>query len=131
MSSRITTVVASALLGVTVATVSGIALAHEEKAATDFRPAQGISFDVGSKRAVGYYTAAAGKCNLTLMLSEASEADGYAPQSAARFKVSVNAGSSARVDTADGKSLEFGCEPAAAKMSVRTLEQFAVVPAKF
>jgi hypothetical protein len=131
MSTRIKIAVASALLGITAA--SGIALAHDDhrQAAATFRPAQGISFDVGSKRAVGYYTVANGQCNLTLVLSEAPDADGLARGSAARFKVAVHAGSSARVDTVEGKSLEFGCQPEAAKMNVRTLEQLAAVPARY
>lgn len=124
---------ASALLGVSIATASGIALARDghHKAAAVFGPAQGISFDVGSKRAIGYYTAANGRCSLTLMLAEAPDADGFASQSAARFKVSVQQGGLARVDTAEGKSLEFGCGPSAAQMTVRTLEQVAAVPARF
>lgn len=92
------------------------------------KPLKGVSFDVGTKRAVGYYQQAAGNCKVTLMLAESPDADGMSPYTASRFKVSVEPGKAARVDTAEGKSIEFFCRPAAAAMTVRTLDHVAWAP---
>ena len=87
-------------------------------------PVKGVSFDVGSKRAVTYYKPAGGICNLTLLLAERA-GDDFVAGTASRVTAPVLPGKSARIDTAEGKSLEFGCKVGAQAMTVKTLDQVA------
>lgn len=94
--------------------------------AVALKPIKGQSFDVGSKRAVTYFKAADGICNLTLLMSDRMGEDGAIPVAAAsRVNVSVAPGKTARIDTAEGKSLEFRCTAGAKVMTVKPLEQVA------
>ena len=89
------------------------------------RPAQGLMLDVGSKHTVSYFVADSGKCNLTLMVGEKANEAGENSSVGARIRVAIDAGRSARVETAEGKSLEFACAAGARSMSVRTLDVVA------
>jgi len=89
------------------------------------KPVHGISFDVGSKRAVSYFQNDRGLCNLTLMVAEAMNGDEEPSDTAARFEVKIDAGKTARFDTAEGKSLEFACTADAQAMSVKAVDKVA------
>ena len=94
-------------------------------------PLKGISFDVGTKHAVSYFIGENGRCAVTLVVADNPSTENELPAAGARFMVTVDGGKSVRLDTAQGKSLEFACEKAAASMTVRTVEQVAwVAPAK-
>ena len=93
-------------------------------------PAQGLMLDVGSKHTVSYFLADSGKCNLTLMVGEKANEAGDNSSIGARIKVAIDAGKTARVETAEGKSLEFACASGASAMSVRTLGVVAYVARK-
>ena len=93
------------------------------------KPAKGLSFDVGAKRAVTYYQPAGGICNLTLLMSDKIGEEGSVPAAAAsRVTVPVLPGKAARIDTAEGKSLEFQCVTGGQSMTVKALEQVAWTP---
>lgn len=97
--------------------------------AVALKPIRGQSFDVGNKRAVTYFKAADGICNLTLLMSDRLGDDGAIPATAAsRVNVAVAPGKTARIDTAEGKSLEFRCTAGAKVMTVKPLEQVAWTP---
>jgi hypothetical protein len=97
----------------------------ESAASETFKPLHGISVHVGSKHAVGYYQANAGVCELTLVVGEEPKAEEVLVQTPARFRASIEAGQHARFDTGEGKELAFFCAPAAAAMSVETMQQTA------
>lgn len=90
-------------------------------------PMKVIDLDVGAKRAIGYYLADNGGCNLTVLLSDVNYLDGTTP-SASRVNVNVAAGTSAKVDTVDGTTMQFTCDRGASSMSVNTFERFAYSP---
>jgi hypothetical protein len=95
-------------------------------------PLKGIMLDVGSKKAIGYYRAANGACNLTLVLAEPSYSDAapYASE-AVRISVSVHEGTSARIDQLSGPSLAFACAPKGEALTVQTIDRVAyVAPSK-
>src|SRR5262249_11625546 len=52
-----------------------------------FTPTQGLIYDLGSKRAIGYFLNAGGTCQVTLMIAEAVDPDVAQPPSAAQMKV--------------------------------------------
>lgn len=116
--------VAGAIVGATLlAASSGLSLA-DEPAISTMAPLRAASLDVGSRHLVSYFVAADGLCRLTVMIAETG-----APEApATRLQLSVDPGKAARVDTAEGKSVSFGCAPQAQEMRVTRLERFAAFP---
>jgi hypothetical protein len=52
------------------AAMGGVALATAERGHTrsdSFRPIEAITYDVGSKRVIGYFSSGGGKCRVTLI----------------------------------------------------------------
>ncbi len=91
-------------------------------------PLKAINVDVGVKRAIGYYLADNGNCNLTVLLSDAFyEGEGMTP-SASRVNFKVAGGTSAQVDTIDGTGMSFACSAGASDMTVRIFERIAQSP---
>ena len=101
-----------------------------ESGVKTLRPLDGVSLDVGSKRVVGFYVASAHACSLTLMMGELLVEDQEPAGSAARLQQTLAPNTLARLDTTDGESLEFACQPGAATMTVRLLKQVAFKPAQ-
>jgi hypothetical protein len=101
--------------------------AGEFSSASVVRPKAGLSFPVGSKQAVGYFLAERGGCDLTLLIGEAGEAalESSKGSSAARFSTLVAAGRTARIDTAEGPSVEFFCSTGASFLTTRVYERLA------
>lgn len=101
--------------------------AGEYSSATVVRPKAGLSFPVGSKQAVGYFLAQRGGCDLTLLVGEGGESASEAGKaaSAARFSTLVAAGRTARMDTADGPSIEFFCSTGASFLTTRVIDRLA------
>src|SRR3990172_11688765 len=120
MNKLILTAFAIAGLG-----LSGSAASAGSSDALTMKPVHGISFDVGSKRAVSYFQNDRGLCNLTLMIAEAMNGDEVPSGTAARFRVAVGAGKSTRLDTTEGKSLDFACSANARAMSVNVVDRVA------
>ncbi len=110
-----------------VAGLTGSAHAGEFSSATVVKPKAGLSFPIGSKQAVGYFIAERGGCDLTLLVGEAGEAASEAPKSStpARFSTLVGAGRTARIDTADGPSVEFFCSTGASFLTTRVIDRLA------
>ena len=91
-----------------------------------FKPAHGISLDVGSKKVAGYYMQGANTCDLTLMVADLPNADGQVSGSSTRMNVPVKAGSTQRIFTADGMALEVSCALSAKLMTLRPPELTAL-----
>jgi len=129
MTYRIAT--AAAVVALSVSLSGRLALADEPTLAT-LKPRQGISLDVGAKRAVAYFLSDARICNLTLLVADRlDEVTGMISGVATRLRFDVAAGSDVKVDTGAGKSLAFACATDAASMTVKALSQVAVyVPGK-
>lgn len=101
--------------------------AGEYSSATVVKPNAGLSFPVGSKQAVGYFLAERGGCDLTLLVGEAGESASELPKggASARFTTLVAAGRTARIDTADGPSVELFCSTGASFLTTRVIERLA------
>jgi len=86
---------------------------------------QATYVDLGSKRALGYYGKRNGKCDLTVMVIE--DAPGFKPvskrldTSAARLRVAINPGTTARVESDNGRTVAFFCNSDARRLTVMTL----------
>ncbi len=94
------------------------------------KPLHAISFDVGRKHVLSYFLRKEGLCELTMMVTdrpdEASDGDEIPTLAAARFKAAIDGGKTARLDTPEGKSLEYACATDAHAMSVMQMNQVAV-----
>lgn len=102
------------------------AKANEISNVLTMKPIEGISFDVGTKRAVSYFVSRSGRCNLVLTLAEPPSFEGdLATLIATRFEAAIPASKSTRYRTSDGKSLEFTCHADAQMLSVSGVEQIA------
>ncbi len=111
--------------------VHAAALATANERTVTFKPLAGISFDVGSKRMVGYFEADAGECALTLMVADAMIGDDVPKYSPVRLNQTIAPGETATVDTPEGKSLQVVCKPRASAMTARVLDVLATYkPAK-
>lgn len=106
----------------------GRAGAAELTAPAVLKPVKGVSFDIGSKHAMTYYKPAGGICNLTLVMAERPNEDGTVASTASRISVPVLPGKTARIDTAEGKALEFACKVGGSEMTVKSVEQVAWTP---
>lgn len=112
------------VFGVAVLTASLAAHAGEGFTAS-VTPARGLTLDVGSKHTVSYFIPEGGVCNLTLMIADKANEDGEGSSVGARINTGIEAGKTARIETAEGKSLEFACAAGARSMQVRTLDVVA------
>ncbi len=110
--------------------IAGVASVNAHEAnGLKMTPHHGVSFNVGSKRAVSYYLGKGGVCNLTVLMAENDSIDAV-KGAATRLNIPVIPTKVARIDTAEGKTLEFKCAPSASAMSVRVLDQVALVVPK-
>lgn len=109
-----------------IAVVGPVSFAAKTPAAREgdavYNPIQSMSFIVGSKRASGYFTRGQDRCELTLMVAEAIDAETAPPQSAARLRVALLPGQMAGLDSEEGRSLELTCGPDAETLTVRARE---------
>jgi hypothetical protein len=94
-------------------------------AAETVKPLQGVSFDIGTKHAVSYFLSESGQCRLTVLIADAMKGDEVPTDAPVRFDVAVDGGKDARLDTAEGKSLQFTCAPDSQAMIVDEIEQVA------
>jgi hypothetical protein len=128
-SSFSKSLVAAAALAIAGAAGLSASVGHagEFSSATVVKPKAGLSFPVGSKQAVGYFLAERGGCDLTLLIGDAGEAASEAAKggSASRFSTLVAAGRTARIDTADGPSVEFFCSTGASFLTTRVFDRIA------
>jgi hypothetical protein len=79
-----------------------------------------LNYKVGTKQTVSYFQNENGACKLTVMVAEAFNGVDVPNSTTVRFEVAIDAGRTARMDTAEGKSLEFACQGRAEEMRVKT-----------
>lgn len=121
MTIRNTILSATALSGLLLTANSAASLAD---GAQTFKPGQGITFEAGSKHAVGYFVSDAGRCKLVLTLAGEPNWDNVVGFSAIRHEATVAAGDSTRYAN-DGSSFEFGCGLRADVMTFKPLSTVA------
>jgi hypothetical protein len=86
--------------------------------AVTIRPIEAISYELGSKRAVGYFEPRDGKCQVTLMIAEAVDPDKASPLSAARLSFPIGQGESAVLASEEGRSMKLTCGAGAQTVAV-------------
>lgn len=92
-------------------------------------PAKGQSFAVGGEKAVGYFLAKDGQCELTLTVAPAGDADAV-KGAGQRLRFAVAPGSTGQFETAEGGALQFTCGSGAKSMSVAPFERVAYADMK-
>lgn len=93
-------------------------------------PLKAVSLDIGSKRAVSYFLADKGVCNLTVVLATATDGEVAPEAPGTRVQIPVQAGSVARIDAAAGQTGEFACDSSATKMSAKVIDRASWTAAK-
>jgi hypothetical protein len=122
IKTRILATATSALLAIGTA---GVSEAGDISHALTMKPLHGVSFDVGSKRAISYFLSESGQCRLTLIVAERMKDDAPPKDTPVRFEASIHAGNKTRFDTPEGKGLQFECKPGSRAMSVIEVDQVA------
>jgi hypothetical protein len=112
-----------AFVGISATAGLGMAEAADPASPLIMKPLQGVSFDIGTKRAVSYFLSDGNSCKLTLMLAEVVHGDEVNGPTATRVTVAIEAGKAAHLDTVEGKTLEFKCQGGAHVMSVEASNQ--------
>lgn len=92
------------------------------------KPLHGISFDLGTRRAVGYFLNDDGQCKLVLTLAEAPDRSDVSRFAATRFEAAIRPGKATRYDSTEGGAIEFACQTNAQAMSVKAVKQVAAAP---
>ena len=108
-----------------IAACHGVLPVRAGELAISVGPAKGITLLVGSKRAVGYYVADAGACDLTLMVAETYLNEDTVIPTATRVRSVIGAGTTAHVETIDGASLAFTCTAGAKAMTIEKYDRVA------
>jgi hypothetical protein len=111
------------------ATDAGLSAAESWSPLT-VKPLMALSLYAGPKHIVGYFVSADYRCKLTLMIAERSddEKDASSTQTS-RIQVAVDVGAAARLDTGEGKTLQFLCEEGAHAMTASSVDRIAYYPA--
>jgi hypothetical protein len=106
--------IAVSMLGWGAATAGPATQRHDQ-----YRPIQSVSYEFGSKFTSGYFVRQAGKCLVTLMVTEKlHNPEQPAQPSAARVRFVLNPGQIAGLDSEEGQSLNFTCGENAAALFV-------------
>jgi hypothetical protein len=119
--------IATALTGLLALTNACAAQAAEPSAALTLKPLHGISFEVGAKRAVGYFLSENGQCKLVVTLAGEPNWDDKGSFTATRFEAAILAGKATRYTSTDGKAFDFACAADAQAMNVKQVEQIAAI----
>jgi hypothetical protein len=107
------------------------ATSAQNTSAQVFKPARGVTLDVGSQKVAAHYAANGDGCDLTVMMANLLDVDGNIDArmtvSPTRMNLPVKAGAKTLVVTSEGKALEFACSLATTLMTVRAVDQTAQV----
>ena len=118
---------AMAFAGISAMAGPAMTRATDSASPLTMKPLQGVSFDIGTKRAVSYFLSDGDTCKLTLMLAEVVYGDEVNGLAVTRMTVAVEVDKAVHLDTAEGKSLEFKCQAGAQVMSIEMLKRAAYV----
>lgn len=94
------------------------------------KPLHAGSFDAGSERAVGYFVAKSGSCELVVTLAAEPNWENGASQTYRRLEATVAAENGTQLRSESGKTFAFFCEAGAAAMSVSEVRTVAAGPVR-
>jgi hypothetical protein len=90
------------------------------------KPYQGIMLDVGSRQLGGYFSQADGRCKLNVIVADAYREDRTpSAETTMRVQMTVDVDKPARLDTAEGKLVQFDCLNGAQAMKATVLDRVA------
>jgi hypothetical protein len=116
----------TAIAGLSAVFGSTTSLASDASTKLTMKPLAGLSFDVGSKRAVSYFTSENGKCKVVVTMADEPDWDEEVPSlTSTRFEAAVPGGKAARLRLGDGGAIDFRCALGAETMSVHGAKQLA------
>jgi len=119
-------IVTTALAGILAMNGTSSVLAADIAPEQTMKPLHAISFNVGTKHAVSYFSRENETCKLVLTLADAPDWKDVSSFTATRFEAAVPAGAATRFNPTAGKSLEFACQENAQAIRVKAIEQVAV-----
>jgi hypothetical protein len=122
---RLRIVVAVALAGAFALSNPEAPQAADRRAPLTIKPLHGVSFDLGTKHAVSYYSTESGTCKLVLTLAAEPSWDDIPAFEATRFEVAIPAGRERRYHSGEGSTVDFACQNHAETMTVMPEEQVA------
>lgn len=100
--------------------------AAEDNMVRTVKPYQGIMLDVGSKQLGGYFSQVDGHCKLNVIVADAyREYRTPTADSTMRVQMTVDVDKPARLDTAEGKLVQFDCLNGAQAMKATVLDRVA------
>jgi hypothetical protein len=116
---------AVALSAISFAGNAGASLAGEAAKTQTIKPLQGLSFEAGQKRGIGYFTSDASTCKLVLTLADTPNQDEPQGFTVSRYEAAVPAGKNTRYSSEEGRTFEFGCNAHAEAMTFKPLRSIA------
>lgn len=93
------------------------------------KPADGQSFEVGSGKAVGYFLAKNGACELTLMVAPIGDLDDV-KGAGSRVRFTVAPGQTGAFESPEGGALQFSCAGDAKSLTVKPFQRVAFAETK-
>lgn len=97
-------------LGGALSVAAAAPLRAESPYSRTMKPLMAASFDAGEKHIVSYFRAGDEQCKLTLTIGETLSAEDKQPSPRTlRLRVTIDAGNTARFDTAEHKPMHFAC----------------------
>lgn len=97
----------------------GLRAAAESGPEQVYEPIQAISYELGSKRAIGHFARTNNACEVILMVAEIVDPEVATPTTAARLRVTLQPGQAAGLDSENGRSIDLTCGPNGKTLSVR------------
>jgi hypothetical protein len=121
--SKRAAIVAAVVGSISLVSVAGADQTGRAAEAIVMTPGQGLSLDIGSKHAVGYFETKEAACHLTVVLADVEGGLSGTDSPGTRIISLVAPGSALRLDAAKDKSAEFFCGPAGNKMNARIFDR--------
>ena len=90
------------------------------------KPLHGVSFDLGTKRAVSYFSSVAGHCKLVLTYAEPLVWDTPPDPVVTRFETDLLAGRTFRYASHENAIADFRCGAHAKSMTIKLLRHVAI-----
>jgi len=84
-----------------------------------YLPMQAMTYDLGSKAAIGYFVSEGGACHVVMMIGENTHVETASNLSAARLRLVLLPGQRALVDSEEGRSIGLTCGQEAGTLVVR------------
>lgn len=120
-------VAVTALAGIALVNGAGAPKAADAPSVLTMTEMEGVSFNIGTQRAVGYFLKGSGSCKLIVTMAEPynrdDDGDDVHSFASTRFEAAIPAGKAARFTPAGGGAFEFACQAGAKSMSIVAVEQ--------